>query len=466
VRRILLIGTAAFAIAGCDLGPDYRRPETPEPKAWDAEPAGAAWPSAEWWHGFGSPELDRLILQAEDASPDLKAAVARIEQADAQARIAGAPLLPSVELGGGVQSEQAVLDGQRANFTDYTVAPTISYEIDFWGKNRAKLQAAQETALARRYDREVVALTLVTSVANSYFQILALRDRVKVAARNLSNAQSVLKGISERRRLGGATDLDVVQQQTTVAQVQQTIPPLQQQLKENLDALAILLGKIPEGFAVAQDSILPIRIPTVAPGLPSELLARRPDIREAEAQLVSANANIKVARAQFYPSFDLTASGGFESDRLTALITPGNGIYTLAANFTQPIFEGGALEGQLDLSKGSYEELVQNYAKSILQAFGDVENALNDSAKTAEELADQQRTVDLARRAFQISQTQYYAGSATLLTVLTTQNALFPAEDMLVQGRLAHISAIVALFKALGGGWQDAQAAVRRDDLP
>ncbi len=458
MRRAIVLLLAAL-LAGCDLGPDYEKPDLPTPAAWDAEPAKAAWPAPDWWRGFGSDELNQLMQAAQDANLDLKSAIDRIREADAQARIAGAPLLPSVTLDGGVQSAQEIVQGKHANFTYYTVEPTISYELDFWGKNRAKLEAAEQTALGTRYDREVVALTLVTSVANSYFQVLALKDRIKVAERNLKNAQDVLTGVAERRRLGAATDLEVVQQATTVAQVQQTLPPLHQQLKENLDALAILLGRLPEGFAVKEDSILPIRIPTVAPGLPSELLARRPDIREAEAQLVAANANIKVARAQFYPDFNLTIAGGFESDRLTSLITPGNGIYNLAANFTQPIFEGGLLEGQLEQSKAHYDELVQGYAKAVLNAFGDVENSVDAAARTEEQLTDQQNTLNLARRAFEISQRQYNEGSVTLLTVLTTQNALFPAEDTVVQGRLAHISATVALFKALGGGWQDTPAA-------
>jgi outer membrane protein, multidrug efflux system len=450
----------ALLCGGCDLGPDYHRPQRDVPAGWQQQGGATVWPAAGWWRGFGSPELDKLVAQAEQANYDLGAAVARVREADAQVRIAGAALLPTVDFSTGITSEQIHIPG-TFNATFYQLAPAASYEIDFWGKNRASLESARASALASRYDREVVDLTVVTSVANTYFQVLAFQDRLKVAAQNLANAKSVLQGILAQRRAGTATELDVVQQQTVVATQRAAIPPLQQQLRQNLDALAILIGKPPEQVAVAGGSLALLSVPAVAPGLPSELLARRPDVSEAEAELVAANANIKVARAQFFPSVTLTAEGGFESAGLTTLLTPASGIYDLAATSTQPIFTGGSLQGQLEFSKARYDELLQDYRKAVISAFGDVENALIATRKTVEQTQDQLQTVLKARQAYHISTAQYRAGTVNLLTVLNTENALFPDEDTLVQDELASLEAVVSLFEALGGGWGDPMAATR-----
>ncbi|HEX9464150.1 MAG TPA: efflux transporter outer membrane subunit [Alphaproteobacteria bacterium] len=450
---------AAALLAACDIGPDMKQPVVAEPPAWRESAAqSAAWPSADWWQGFGSAELDGLIAEAQQANYDLGAAVARIREADAQARVAGAALLPTVDAGGSVSRQRELFplgpQGQTITYNEYQVGLTASYEIDFWGKNRAALNAAKATALASRYDQQVVALTVVTAVATSYFQFIGLEDRLKVARENLATAEDVLRVIEGRRQVGTAMDLDVSQQQTVVASLRAAIPPLEQQLSQTLDAVAILVGRAPEQVTIAEASLYDLSLPAVAPGLPSELLARRPDIAEAEAQLVSANANIKVARAQFYPSVDLTASGGFASLALRSLFTGPGAVWSVAGSFTQPIFEGGRLKGQLEFTKARYDELVQNYRKAVLYAFGNVEDALAAIRRTGEQQAAQEQTVAEARRSLEIARSRYQIGLTDLLTVLNTENALFPAEDTLVQVRLAHMQALVSLFNALGGGWQ------------
>lgn len=446
----------AGLLSGCDLGPDYKPPAVQIPSNWSNASTAAKWPSLDWWQGFGSPQLDAVEAQAEKANYDLEAAVARIREANAQAEIAGAPLLPSVTLNGSAARARTLstASGSKINASDFTLAPAASYEVDFWGKNRAALASAQASADAARYDWRVVQLTVVTGVADTYFQIVALQDRLKVAKQNLDDGESVLRGVETQFQTGTATRLDVVQQQTVVSNLRAAIPPLQQQLAQNIDALAILQGKAPENVTVAQSSLAALSMPQVAPGLPSALLTRRPDVQEAEAQLIAANANIKVARAQFFPDITLTGEGGVESTALSTLFTPAGAIYALAASVTQPIFEGGSLQGQLEFSKARYDELLADYHKTVISAFSDVENALVATQKTAEQEADQTDTVAKARQAFEISEVQYRAGTVTLLTVLTTEAALFSAEDTLVQVRLAHMQAIVSLFQALGGGWQ------------
>jgi multidrug efflux system outer membrane protein len=459
--RLSLLATAALLFAalltGCDLGPDYQHPTTAAPAAWrEASPAQAAWPSDAWWRGFGSSQLDDYIAEAQRENYDLGAAVARVKQADALVRVAGAPLLPSVQATGSASRQRELLpigSGSKINFPEYQLGLQASYEIDFWGKNRAALNAAKATALASRYDQEVVELTVVSGVASTYFQALSLQDRLKVARDNLKTGEDTLAVIEGRRRLGTAMDLDVAQQETIVAGLRAAIPPLQEQLSQAIDALGILIGRPPEQVEISPTPLLQLQLPAVAPGMPSELLARRPDVARAEAELVSANANIKVARAQFYPSINLTATGGFASLGLSSFLQPEGTVFSAVASAVQPIFEGGALEGQLKFSKARYEELLQDYRGAVISAFSNVEDSLAATQRTTEQQGYQDTTVAQAQRAYEIAEARYRVGLTDLLTVLNTENALFPAEDAAVQVRLAHMQALVSLFNALGGGW-------------
>jgi multidrug efflux system outer membrane protein len=458
-----LAAVLAVTLGACSVGPSYQRPNLDVPANWRGDQAqSSSWPSADWWRGFGSPELDSLIAEAEAGNFDLAAAVARIREADAQARIAGAALLPSVGASSDVSrirpasvSNAGTAVNNRSAFTLYDAQLSASYEIDFWGKNHAALESAKETAQASRYNAETVVLTTVTSVATTYFQILELRDLIAVTQSNIASAEDTLKALQAQQIAGTVTALDVAQQETTVATLQAELPPFQEQLRQFIDALAILVGKPPEAIDITTGALADLSHPTVVPGLPSKLLARRPDVAMAEAQLKAANANITVARAAFFPSVQLTAQGGFESTALSSLFGPAGFLYTLAAGVTQPIFEGGALEGQYHLSQATYDELLQDYRKSVIVAFQDVEDALVATQQTAEQERRQQAAVDTARRADDIATAQLRAGTINILTVLNTETALFTAENTLVQVKLARLNAIVSLFKALGGGWSE-----------
>jgi outer membrane protein, multidrug efflux system len=453
-RRLWPVMAISILLFGCSVGPDYKRPDTPVPPNWLASPEPAAWPSAGWWHGFGSAKLDGYIAQAQSANNDLAAAMARVREADAQARIAGAPLLPSVGADANVTHERTAGANGLKTFTSFAPGLTASYELDFWGKNRAALTAAEATASASRYDQATVELTIMTSVATSYFQALELRDRLAVAENNLASAETILKGLKLQETVGTSAALDVAQQETTVATLNAAIPPIRQQLRQTIDALAILVGEPPESLDITEGTLTDLALPQVAPGLPSELLARRPDVAEAEAKLQSANANITVARAAFFPSIQLTGSGGFASTALGSVFNPANGLFSLGAGLTQPIFEGGAIEGQYELSKATYAEMLADYRKSVIAAFGNVEDALVAVQQTTEQVARQDNATAAARRAYEISQSQLHAGTINILTVLNTEGALFTAEDALVQAKLARLQALVTLFNALGGGWQ------------
>jgi multidrug efflux system outer membrane protein len=452
----VLLGFGCASLAACSVGTPYHRPDIHPPPEWreTTREDTAVWPSAGWWHGFGSARLDELMVEAERSNDDLAGAIARVQEADAQARIAGAPLLPSLDLGAAATRERATVTGLHPTiFNLFNPELTASYELDFWGKNRAMRDSARAAAVASRYDQETVALTVISSVATTYFQALELRDRIEVAQHNLANGQTILRGLTLEQTAGTATGLDVAQQETAVALLYAAIPPLEEQFRQTVYALAVLIGKTPESIDVQSGTLTELTSPAVIAGLPSELLSRRPDVAEAEQQLIAANANITVARAQLFPSIELTASGGYESTMLSSLVNPANRIYALSAGLTQPIFHGGALRGQVAFTKARYTELLASYHKTVLTAFGNVESALVAARQTAEQQQRQADAVAKARRAYEFAQAQMSAGTVNILTVLNTENALFSAQDAFVQVEYSHLQALVDLFTALGGGW-------------
>lgn len=419
----------------------------------------AAVPALDWWREFRSPELTALMEEAQLSNFDVGAAVARILQADAQARIAGAPLLPLVTGSGSASRSQASIatgtgaGGGNRRRTLYNVALDASYEIDFWGKNRETLLAAEQLAVASRFDREVVTLSTIAAVANAYFQVLAAQDRLRIARNNVDSATRILGLIQQRVDVGTASGLDLAQQQSLVATQRAAVPLLDQTLQQNRFTLALLVGRPPERVNVRGGGMARIAIPRVTPGLPSELLVQRPDIREAEAQLESANASVKAARAALLPSVTLTGQAGFQTALLATLFSPAAAYYTIAAGVTQPIFDGFRLQGQLEFQKGRLEELLQLYRKSVIAAFTDVDSALVAVQQSAERERLQRQVVVASRRAFNFAETRLREGTVDLVTVLTTQQTLFQAEDLLAQARLARLQAIVSLYQALGGGW-------------
>ena len=463
MRRPALIQAAGLLaglaiLGGCHLGPDYRKPDSAIPATWQQAPPGtmAAWPSPDWWRAFGSPQLDDLMNRARAGNLDLLAAAARVRQADAQARVAGAPLLPSVGLQGQAGPLRVLNNtGRERHYTNRQGTFQASYELDFWGKNQASLEAAEANAASSRYQEEVVWLTTAQAVANSYFTILSLQDRLQIAADNIARAQRDLDATVKAERQGIVPQMDVVAQQSVVASLVTVVPPLRQQLVLTHNTLALLVGEPPEALQLKNESLEQINQPQITGGAPAELLARRPDVQAAEAQLVAANANIRVARAQFFPSIDINANGGIASYVLSHSTAGPLGIYSLLGSFTQPLFEGGALRGQLDSAKAQYQAaLAGTYQKAVLSAFSDVEGALAGVKETDAEQAAQQATLTLAQKSNGLATGAFRGGTSTILAVLLSETSLYTIEDAFAQARLAHYQAIVGLFGALGGGWQ------------
>ncbi|HTN13038.1 MAG TPA: efflux transporter outer membrane subunit [Acetobacteraceae bacterium] len=461
-RRAVASGAALFALGGCALGPAYRRPVLEIPAAYRATEASAAaaWPSETWWRGFRSAELDQLIDAARVHNFDIQAAIARVRQADAQARIAGSPLLPTVSASSdaswsrqALQSRGGGGNGRVVESRSYSLGPSISYEVDLWGKLRAGREAATATALASRFDQQVVALTVVASVASTWFQALALQDRLAVAARNIHDSEAILAAIRARQAAGTASDLDVAQQETLVAGLRAQVPALQSQLEQQLNALGILTGRPPSAVTVRPGTLATLALPPVAPGLPSALLARRPDVAEAEVQLRAANADIRAARANFFPQIQLSGALGWQNIALSTLFGPGSLFLNAAASATQSIFNNGLTSAQVEQARGRYDELLADYRKAVVQAFTDVENAVQAYKYASAQQALQQRAVDTAQRAANIARAQLLAGTVDLVTALQAQTALFSDLDGLAQVRLARFQALLSLYKALGGGW-------------
>lgn len=449
-----------LALAGCETAPADIA--LPIPTAFRAGGGGASAPVARSWvTGFGSAELNRLVVVAAAENLDIAAAVARIQEAEAQAVIAGSALFP--QLGGTSDASRSQISGSSGTSRGiisnrFGLGLTASYEIDLFGRTQYAVRAAQDTARATRFDRDTLALSTVAAVANTYFAILSAQDRLRIAQENLAIATRVLAAVQGRLRVGTGTALDTAQQESVVATQRARVPPLVQQVGQNRNTLAVLLGRAPESVSVRGGSLDALRLPAVRAGLPSQLLLRRPDIAAAEADLASAEASVASARAAFFPSIQLTGSGGFQSAALRSLLGPNALIYSVAAGLTQPLFDGYALQGQLDLQKGRTAELAANYKKAIIQSFTDVENALIAVRQTAEQEARQREAVDASRRALALAETQLAQGTIDVVTLFTVQNTLFNAQDSLVLVRLLKYQALVSLYQALGGGWTQSGA--------
>jgi len=460
------------ALSGCFLGTERPELDLDMSATYRAAPKGnadAAVPALDWWRGFRSRELSTLMDAAQIRNLDIAVAVAQIVQADAQVGVSGAPLLPTVTGNAsaerehfGSQSGSTGLNGVGfggsggSTFSQFNAGLTASYMIDFWGKNRATLYAAEENATGARYSREVVTLTTMVTVANTYFQILAAQDQLRVTRRNLAAAERIFGLIKNQFNGGTASQLDVSQQEALVATQRAAIPPLEVTVGQNIAALAVLVARAPANFTVHGGSTSQIAVPRVTPGLPSELLYQRPDIRQAEALLASSNFSVEAARAAFFPQIQLTGTTGFQSAALASLFTPGAWFYTLTASLTQPIFDGFLLESQLKQAKGVQLQDLQAYRKAVLSAFADVEKALIALQKFTLQEKLQNDVVAASRKAFDVSETQLRGGTVNLITVLQTQQTLFTAENNLVQVRLSKLLAASSLFQALGGGWTPA----------
>jgi len=456
------IAGALFA-AGCALH-EVRQAPPALPGAFAAPPlsADASLPGKNWYDEFGSTELHALIEQAAGNNLDLGMARARVTQADARARQAGAAILPSIDFGGNGNYLAGHSVNGSAHETDWAALLSASYEVDFWGKNRATARAASRLADASRADRDTIELTTLAGVADSYFKVLSLRDRLSLATLNLNAARKLLDVIQSRFDAGLANPVELAAEKAALAAAGLVVPELKQQEAEALAALALLLGRAPEQFSVESQSLESLLEPKIGSGLPSELLTRRPDVFVAEANMQAANADLVAARAALFPSLTLNLSGGVQNPALNAAVISLSGAgptLNLGASLTQSIFDRGRLRAVRAEAQAKDEELVVAYRAAILSALVDVENALSALEHLQQARALQEENVSQSERAFEGASLRYRAGSGDFLTVLEAQRTLYAARDQYSQYRFARFQAFIALCKALGGGWQAPKTA-------
>ncbi len=458
-RTSPLLSLFSLLLAGCSTVPAYQRPDPGTPAHFRAETAPLpveAQAAAGWWNGFHSPELDRLIGRALAANNDLAAAEARVAEARAQARIAGAGQYPTLSVGGAADAQTGdptsttASDAHRRS-SSVTLAAQASYELDLWGRNRATAQSGKALATAGAYDRDTLAITTAATTVDLYFQILSLSERIRTAQQIAADARRVLSLVEAQHQVGTATLLQVEQQRTVAAGFEGSVPVLQQQQEQAEHALCILLALPPRAYVPQAASLAGIAMPDVQPGLPSELLLRRPDIRAAEERLRSAHFDVGAARAAFLPSLSLTGSGGVASNSLASFLSP-IGFASGAAALLAPLFDGGRLTGQLRYDKAHVEELAATYRQTSLRAFGEVEDALTARQRVMEAERSAVVAEASARHAAQLAEGQFRLGVIDLLTLLDTQRALYQAQDTLLQLRLQRLQVAIALYRALAGG--------------
>lgn len=448
VTKRMAPALAALMLAACSMVPDYKRPGIETPAAWSrSDAAGAQAVSAEWWKNFGDPELDTLMAAALETNLDIVSALARIDQSQGALRASGATLLPSVS-GSGSGASRAI-DGGPSRET-YSFGISASYALDLWGRYRAQSQSARSTLDATVFDRDATRLMVQSQVATVYFNILNAKDRLAIAEESLAAARETNRIAEARYNAGSTSALDIAQQRNNIATIEAGIPPLERDLAANSHALAILLGRAPQGFAVTGSGTAHLALPVIATAQPAALLERRPDIRRAEAQLIAANADIGAARAAFFPSLDISAS----ATRSFATAMPAETATSLAASLLAPIFSGGSLEGNLQSATGRQAELAANYQKTVLTSFGEVEDALASADANARREALLTIAAAEARRAYDVSEARYRAGASDLLSVLDAQRNWLSARDSAAQARLNRYSSAVDLYVALGGGWE------------
>jgi NodT family efflux transporter outer membrane factor (OMF) lipoprotein len=452
MKKLLLV--PFFVLAGCATTSPIPEPKVQPPAAWNEAAPGAAALSPEWWKAFGSEELHALIGEALAGSPDLAIAAERVRQAEAQVRAAGASLFPSLDVGANTSARSTRQDSRTSTTESSGATLSASYEIDLWGRNAAGVRGAEASLRATSFDRDAARLSLIAGVASAYFEVASLRGRLAVGRENLAIAERVLNLVSARARAGAVSPLDVARQEAAVLSQRAALLPLEQQERQTLAALAVLAGRLPEGFDVQAQGLAPLAVPSISPGLPAELLVRRPDLAAAEAQLAAANADLAAARAALLPSIQLTGSAGVASGALLSLAGGPAATAAIAASVLQPIFDGGRLKAGVSIAESRERELVEGYRRAILSAFADVETALAATTRLQQRETLQSQVEQRAREALRLAEVRYREGADDLLSVLDAQRTLFDAQQQLALARQERLDAAVSLFKALGGGWQ------------
>jgi multidrug efflux system outer membrane protein len=457
--RQLLASTILLFVAGCMLGPDYRRPALQIPSTYRApadnretQSKASSFADLPWWQVFSDPQLQELIRTALERNYDMQLATERINAARAEVVITRSSLFPQLQGSGDLTRGKDA--STQTKFRYLSLTADVAFQLDLFGRLRRATEASRAQLLATEEAQRAVMLTLVSDVASDYFTLLQLDLQLQVTRDTVKTQEDSVKLTSFRLEHGVATKLDVLQAQQVLDTANAQIPDLQRQIGQEEDAISILLGNYPQDVVRGLTLVQQALPPSVPPGLPSSLLERRPDIRQAEQQLIAANAEIGVAKAEFFPQVSLTgSSGGVRGTSFASPMTSRTGIWSYGVQVTQPIFTGGALSGNLHLAESQSEQALIAYKQAIQHAFGDVSDALIAYQRFNEVRVRQEQLVADLAETVRLSTMRYQGGTTTYLEVLDGQRSLFAAELTLAQARGNEYQSLVQLYKALGGGW-------------
>jgi outer membrane protein, multidrug efflux system len=462
VRLRWLTAIVCLVLTGCMVGPKYKRPPVTVPGTYrglapDAGPQTAASLGDEkWWEVFQDPQLQGLIREALSQNYDVRIAATRVLQAQAVLGITRADQFPTVT--GGASSSNERLPATRITPAFETspsqVNLSLFWELDFWGKYRRATEAARANLLATEWGQKAVMSSLVSNVASAYFQLLELDSEMEISRNTLASRKESLRLVEVRAKGGATSMLDVRQSEQLVYTAAGTIPDLERRIEQQENLISTLLGKNPAPVTRGKPLVEVAILPTVPAGLPSSLLERRPDIQSSEQQLVAANARIGVAKAAYFPQITLTAVGGYQSAALTNLFTGPAGLWNVGGQLVQPIFTGGRTRSNVRLTEAQKQETVLVYQQSIQQSFREVSDSLVAYRKNQEFRSQQELLTNSAQDATRLSDMRYRGGVTSYLEVLDSDTRYFDAQLNLAQARLNERLALVQLYNALGGGWQ------------
>ena len=460
--RVLAYLASGLLLAGCMVGPDYKRPPVEAPGVYRGDsqsPLGSSEPLGDekWWEVFQDPVLQQLIRTAIEQNYDVRIAASRVLQAQAQLGITRANQFPTVSAGAeGISQRNPKISSGFPSYEEHAGAVDLAvvWNLDFWGKYRRQTEAARASLLASQWGHSAILSTVVSSVASAYFTLRELDLALDVSKKTLAARQDSLRLTSVLAKSGSASALDVRQSEQLVYTAAETIPDLERQIALQENSLSILLGRNPGPIPRGRELTEQPNPPAIPVGLPSELLERRPDIREAEETLVAANAEIGVAKAALFPSISLTGTVGYESFALNNLFTQQQRMWNGAASITQPVFAGGALRAGMRLAEAQEQEMLLDYRQTIMNAFQEVSNSLIAYQKGREFREQQELLTVAAKDADRLSKILYEHGGASYLQVLISENNDLSAELNLAQAQLNERLALVQLYNALGGGWQ------------
>src|SRR2546429_280701 len=464
MKNTALLGILAVLVleAGCMMGPRYKRPAVNVPQKYrprnpNLPTQASSLGNEQWWQLYQDRVLTQLIHPAIAQNYDVRIAAARVLEAQAQVGITRSNQFPSASVGADIYSQQnakvtKVLPAYQVNAGDLNLS--VIRNLDLWGKYRRQTEAARAQMLASEWGQRAVISSLVANVATGYFQLRSLDSEIEISKRTLGSRQQSLQLTKVLETHGSASDLDVSQSEQLVYTASESIPDLERQIRQQENLLSILLGENPGSISRGQ-ALTEQPVPEAVPaGLPSELLERRPDVRQAEEIIVAANAQIGVAKASFFPSISLTGAGGLESNALNRFINAPSQTWFGALSVAQPVFQAGALRSGLRLTRAQYQEAVLAYQQTVQNSLEQVSNALIAYQKDRDFRGQQELLTQAAQRSDQLSLVLYQHGGASYLQVLTNETNYFSAELNLVQAQLNERLALVQLYQALGGGWQ------------